>query len=358
MYYPPDIENLRNSDNDRYASIRDIIEWHIFDDGNYKIPLVLGTDGDNVCVVDIKQKSPIFIGDKGAPHTESLWNFMAFTALTRSPEQVKLILIDPLGVDLKFAEKLPHTIFYTHEPQEIIGALMLLEEEILERENTQDECTAMVVVMSNISMAYSIAPELQRKALEALFKRGSKVGLFSLSTLGLDHSRFCGDFNVERTSLPSKPIREPYERDVVGLVEEAAYRNRKIQDANLSEKYTTKVSEAKMLFEAYLAKKEEQGAFILDRFFAALKILSEYKKINTALIQRKLHIGYGAAAKIIDSLLALSLIKKNEDGARYYCINTDENELAKIVNTYIEKRGFYEIPKPEETKGEYNYTLG
>ena len=58
---------------------------------------------------------------------------------------------------------------------------MLLEEEILERENTQDECTAMVVVMSNISMAYSIAPELQRKALEALFERGSKVGVFSLS---------------------------------------------------------------------------------------------------------------------------------------------------------------------------------
>ena len=335
MYYPPDIENLRNSDSDRYVSIKDVIELHRFDEGNYKIPLVLGMDGDNVCAVDIARKSPMFIGDKGAPHTESLWNFIALTAFTRSPEQIKLILIDPNGVDLKFAEKLPHTILYAYEPQEIVGALMLLEEKIRERENTENECVPVVVITGNISMAYSIAPELQRKSLDVLFERGPKVGVFSLSTLGLDHSQFCRDFNAERTSLPSKPIREPYERDIVGLVEEVAYRNRKIQDADLNEKYTTKVSEAKKLFHAYLAKKDEQGAFILNRFFAALKILSEHKKISTSLIQRKLHVGYGTAAKIIDSLLALSLIKKSEDGTRCYYLNTDGNEFSKIVNTYV-----------------------
>jgi DNA segregation ATPase FtsK/SpoIIIE-like protein len=135
--------------------------------------------------------------------------------------------------------------------------------------------------------------------------------------------------------LPNKIILEPYERDIIGLIEEAIYRNRKIEDKNWNEKYIAKMAEAKARLEKYQAEKEEQNCCILAHFFDSLKILEDHKKINTALIQRKLRIGYGEAAKIIDSLFALSLIKKSEDEAKCYCLNTDEKEFSEIVNAYI-----------------------
>ena len=351
MYYPPDIENLRNRKDEKYVSIRDIVESSHFDSNEYRIPFALGMENGEPRVLDVSRASPIFIGEQGgSPHTEVLWNFIALTALTRSPEEVKLILIDPLGVDLKFAEALPHTLLRAHEPHETIGALTLLEEEILERENTEKDGVPIVVVTSNISMAYSVAPKLQRQALKALFERGSKVGVFSLSTLGLDQSLFCRDFAVQRTRLPNKIILETYERDIIGLIEEAIYRNRKIKDKSQKEKYIAKVAEAKVRLEKYQAEKEMQSCRILPNFFETLKILAEHKKISTALVQRKLMIGYGEAAKIIDSLLALSIIKKKENHG-YYILNTNEERFSEIVDAYT--RDIYYNGWVNEADNEY-----
>ena len=133
--------------------------------------------------------------------------------------------------------------------------------------------------------------------------------------------------------MPNKIILEPYERDIIGLIEEAIYRNRKIEDKNWNEKYIAKVSEAKVRLEKYQAEKEEQNCCILAHFFDSLKILEDHKKINTALIQRKLMIGYGEAAKIIDSLLAMSIIKKKENH-EYYILNTNEERFSEIVGAH------------------------
>ena len=131
MYYPPDIENLRNRKDEKYVSIRDIVESSHFDSNEYRIPFALGMENGEPRVLDVSRASPIFIGEQGgSPHTEVLWNFLALTALTISPEEVRLVLIDPYGLDLKFAEALPHTLLRAHEPPETIGALTLLEEEI------------------------------------------------------------------------------------------------------------------------------------------------------------------------------------------------------------------------------------
>lgn len=334
MYYPPDIENLRNRENEKYVSIRDIVESSHFDSNEYRIPFALGMENGEPRVLDVSRASPIFIGEQGGlPHTEVLWNFLALTTLTRSPEDIRLVLIDPYGLDLKFAEALPHTLLHAHEPPETIGALTLLEEEISKRENGNDERIPIVVVISAISAVYSRAPKFQRQALETLFQRGSAVNVFSLCTLGLVQSLFCRDFAVERTRLPNKIILEPYERDIIGLIEEAIYRNRKIEDKNWNEKYIAKVAEAKVRLEKYQAEKEEQNCCILAHFFDSLKILEDHKKINTALIQRKLMIGYGEAAKIIDSLLAMSIIKKKENNG-YYILNTNEERFSEIVGAH------------------------
>ena len=231
MYYPPDIENLRNSNSDKYISVRDVIELHKFNDSNYKIPLVLGMDGDSLCAVDIAQNSPIFIGERGGmPHTQALWCFIALMLLERSPEQVKLVIIDSLGVDLKFAEGLPHTVAYAHESQEVLGVLMRLEDEIIERENKHAERVPIVVLASNIGAAYPIAPELYGEALKTLLERGRAVNVFALFAIGLGDSLFCRDFDIKGTNLPCKPVVEPCERDIVGLAEEAVCRNLKSED--------------------------------------------------------------------------------------------------------------------------------
>ena len=164
------------------------------------------------------------------------------------------------------------------------------------------------------------------------------VGIYFVITTSMDKCDFCGDFVNEAQPLPKKPLRESYERDIIGLFEEAAYRNRKTEDKTFVEKFNLSVAEAKQLFDEYQRKKKEQDAFILKNFFDALEILSEHKKISTAIIQAKLRIGYGTAAKIIDSLLALSIIRKSEDGARYYSINIDDKQLSEIINGYVGKK--------------------
>ena len=107
MYYPPDIKNLRNSDNENYVSTRDTVESGVLDGKDYLIPLVLGADGEGARILDIARESPVFIGGNVGPnYTDILWNFIALTVLRKSPDDVKLALVDPLGVDLKFAYNL------------------------------------------------------------------------------------------------------------------------------------------------------------------------------------------------------------------------------------------------------------
>ena len=329
MYYPPDAKNLRNSEDGDFISVRDVVESPLFEREKYDIPVALGMDGAGLSVSDISLASPMLIGEKGrAPHTEMLWNFIALTALEKSPEDLKLVLIDPLGVDLKFAEKLPHTLLYAHEPQEIIGALMTLEEEILERERMEGGHVPIVVVASNIGSAYALAPELQRGALGALLGRGRAVKVYSLFTLGFNQIAFSRDFAPESTPLPPKLVREPYERDIIGLVEEAAYRNPKASDGALYRKYIAKVNEAKVMLEEYQAKREAVSSSILKHSINAIKLLDGQKEISAHYLQRKLRIGYGTAMKLVKAMLALSIIRKN--GGKY-TLNTD-GPFCEIVN--------------------------
>ena len=335
MYYPPDIKNLRKSDNENYVSTRDTVESGVLDGKDYLIPLVLGADGEGARILDIARESPVFIGGNGGPnYTDILWNFIALTVLRKSPDDVKLALVDPLGVDLKFAENLPHTILYAHDPCEIIGLFTLLENEIIDREKMPGEHVPIVVLASGITRAYAHSPELYRQALTILTERGPCVNVFSIFTLGLTSSAFCKDFDIRRTVLPKKCIHEPYERDIIALVDETAYRNRKTIDKKLNEKYIAEIDAAKELFEKYHARKYEQSAYIIKHFHSALKLLAEYKKLSASLLQRKLMIRYSTATKIIDAMLTLSLIKKDE---KFYILSADENCLLEIINSAGDK---------------------
>ena len=61
MYYPPDIENLRNRKDEKYVSIRDIVESSHFDSNEYRIPFALGMENGEPRVLDVSRASVIYI---------------------------------------------------------------------------------------------------------------------------------------------------------------------------------------------------------------------------------------------------------------------------------------------------------
>lgn len=73
--------------------------------------------------VDALNQAHLLVAGSTGTGKSVLINNLIYTALYRSPEDVKLILIDPKRVELVQYKPLPHCIAYASEPEEIIKTL-------------------------------------------------------------------------------------------------------------------------------------------------------------------------------------------------------------------------------------------
>ena len=121
-----------------YVRIKDLIansDFQRFDSG---LPFVLGRDvSNNPCYADLSKMPHLLIaGSTGTGKTIFLNNFILSLLYRNSPENLKLILVDPKRVEFSAYQELPHLLCpVIFDPQKTINALKWL---VLEMERRFD----------------------------------------------------------------------------------------------------------------------------------------------------------------------------------------------------------------------------
>ncbi len=94
------------------VSLRQVVGSAEFMDNKYEIPLALGMDiTGNIQVVDLAQMPHLLIaGATGSGKSVCVNSIICSILCKRSPEEVKLLLIDPKIVELKYYNDIPHLL--------------------------------------------------------------------------------------------------------------------------------------------------------------------------------------------------------------------------------------------------------
>jgi len=94
----------------RTVRISEIVREEAYDSKNYGLPLFLGVDTEGAPVVEDLARMPhlLVAGTTGSGKSVCINTILASFLLTRSPQEVKLILIDPKQVELEMFSRIPH----------------------------------------------------------------------------------------------------------------------------------------------------------------------------------------------------------------------------------------------------------
>ncbi len=94
----------------RTVRISEIVRQEAYDSKNYGLPLFLGVDTEGAPVVEDLARMPhlLVAGTTGSGKSVCINTILASFLLTRSPQEVKLILIDPKQVELEMFSRIPH----------------------------------------------------------------------------------------------------------------------------------------------------------------------------------------------------------------------------------------------------------
>ena len=117
-------------------SFKEVINNESFTNNSYQVPVGLGKDiYGNVITIDVHKMPHILIaGATGAGKSVCVNGFLCSILFSRSPEDVKMILIDPKVVELQPYDGIPHLLTpVITDPKDAVNALKYLVYEMEER---------------------------------------------------------------------------------------------------------------------------------------------------------------------------------------------------------------------------------
>ena len=90
--------------------LRELVEAREYDSSKYAVPVFLGKDASGRALIEDLARMPhlLVAGSTGSGKSVCLNAIIMSVLFTRSPDQVKLILIDPKMVELSLYENIPH----------------------------------------------------------------------------------------------------------------------------------------------------------------------------------------------------------------------------------------------------------
>lgn len=325
---------------------------------NYKIPMVLGRTitGENIVIDLAKTPHLLVAGTTGSGKSVCINGLICSVLFTKSPKEVRMLLVDPKMVELSVYNGIPHLLTpVITEPKKAIKAMNFIVEEMERRmalfssvgarkiEDYNEKIVEKGLLRVKLPYIMVIVDEFADlmlsvgKELEASIKRITAV------------ARFCGIHLVLATQRPSSDvitgtIKSNIPTQIAFAVSNAL-NSRIIIDTTGAEKL---LGRGDMLYNSPEARMPEriQGAYIdseieeivsfvktqgqpdyidesyfeddddededvddssassgaEDLFMRAWKIVSDRGEASASYLQRRLNIGYNRAANLIEQM--------------------------------------------------------
>ena len=381
--------------------LRELLENPTFKNAKSRLTTALGLDvaGDPIYMDIAKMPHLLIAGTTGAGKSVCINCLVLSLLYNATPDEVKLIMIDPKKVEFNIYNGLPHLIVpVVSNPKKSAGALIWAVDEMERRydliekvgvrdiagynEITRDDpemeyLPKLVIVIDELADLMMTSPDSVETSICRIAQKGRACGMhlvigtqrpsvdvitglikanvpsriaFTVSSQvdsrtiidvgGAEKLIGRGDMLYAPTGA-MKPIRLQgafvSDSEVDKITEFIRANNKKTEYSdeimtdieNKAERCAAKGAKKSSFNESPVEGGEDEGNIALTdvKFVDAVNLAIEEGKISTSLLQRKLNLGYGRAAKIIDAMEALG-ISSAPDGqkARRILISREEWE--------------------------------
>ncbi|HEY8766443.1 MAG TPA: DNA translocase FtsK [Dehalococcoidia bacterium] len=364
------------------VSLRSVIESQAFQKVNSKSKLSLalgkGVSGDSVAADLAKMPHLLIAGATGSGKSVCINSIIACFLVHNTPEELRLVLIDPKRVELTTYNRVPHLAFskVIVDMDEVVGTLQAVIHEMDSRYRRFAE-----IGVRNVE-AYNKSPQATHKMPNWVVIIDELADLMMVAAYEVERqicrlaqlARATGIHLIVATQRPSVDV-------ITGLIKanfptriafavSSQVDSRTIIDGVGAEKL---LGRGDMLFMATDAAKPKriQGSYVSDEdvekivnwwandrfrhlapdkldhlldqakgedlaaeraaeedplFEAARELALQHSRISTSLLQRRLHVGYPRAARLVDMLEEQGIVSTAEAGQSRQVLVADEPE--------------------------------
>jgi DNA segregation ATPase FtsK/SpoIIIE, S-DNA-T family len=321
-------------------------------DAKTKLTVPLGLDASgNPIVVDIAEMPHILItGTTGSGKSVLINSFIVSLLLRASPDEVKLILIDPDGSELVGYNEIPHLLtpaIVQHE--KALAALKWAVDEIDRRHKVFAErkvknidafnelsgylsLPRVVIFVENLNSLMESAPIDMEYGLTKLTQRGRAAGMHLIITTQQSSSAAVTDriyanipgrisFLLSKAKDSITVLNHPGAEKLLGrgdmlFLTPYASKPIRIQGAFVTDKEIKSIvdfiksnNEIESVEEMPRYRRFLQESDTPDALFEeAKKAVMGYDRASASLLQRRLSIGYSRAARLLDQLEAAGIV--------------------------------------------------
>ncbi|RAK11165.1 DNA translocase FtsK [Halanaerobium saccharolyticum] len=368
--------------NDITVSFRDVIVSEEFQKAEAKLTLALGKgiDGDTAVFNLAKMPHLLVAGATGSGKSVCINTLISSILYRATPEEVKLLLVDPKKVELNIYQGLPHLITpVVTDPKKAANVLKLVVEEMEDRydrfsetgsrgidsynkqvDDPEDKMPYIVVVIDELSDLMMVAANEVEDNICRLAQMSRAAGIHLI--IATQRPSVDVITGLIKANIPSR----------ISFAVSSATDSRTILDMGGAEKLLGK---GDMLFAPVGMQKPQriQGAFLTDReiteitSFVKKQATAEYKiekddikevelsiddeqdelyeeavklvvkyRASISMLQRRLHIGHSRAARLIDTMEEDGIVGPYA-GSKPREVLVEEEDLEAILNGEFEE---------------------
>ena len=375
--------------------LRELIDTDTFRKSKSKLLCCLGKDvGGEPVYLDIAKMPHLLIAGTTGSGKSVCINTLLMSLLYRAtPEEVKLILIDPKKIELNIYNKLPHLLVpVVSQPKMAAGSLAwavtemerrfeLIEDvgvrdiagynKVTENDPDREFLPQIVIVIDELADLMMTAPDDVETSICRIAQKARAAGMHLI--IGTQRPSVDVITGLIKANVPSRiaftvasVIDSRTIIDVAGAEKligrgdmlynpVGAMKAIRVQGAFVSDSEVERVTsfikdQANGEYDEKIIKEIDQnakqcgqkkkvdlsgaddgsGADELDeKFYEAVEVALETGKISTSLMQRRLSVGYGRAAKIIDEMAARHIVSQ-PDGQKPRTLLITRDDWAQI----------------------------
>ncbi len=353
--------------------LRDLIESEAFQNAKSKLTACVGMDVSGAPILMDIAKMPhlLIAGATGMGKSVGVNSIIMSLLYKATPDELKLILVDPKKVELNMYNNLPHLLIpVVNNPKKAAGALATAVNEmerrfeliesvgarnikgynkLVENDPTKEQLPSIVIIIDELADLMMTAKDDVEDSICRIAQKARAAGIHliictqrpSVDVItGLIKANvpsriaFTVASNIDSRTIidiagaekligrgdmlfapvgAMKPMRvqgsfvdDPEVEAVTDFIKQQS-KNVQYDDSFLSQ--------VEIEAERCGQQKKKVAADEIDadddldpKFYEAVELAVEMGKISTSLLQRKLSLGYGRAAKIIDSMEAMGIV--------------------------------------------------